>query len=67
MSKPIIEFITCESGDWDVLRIKIDDVDQEYSGHSIYSCTWLEILRDYLGCEVITKVISDEDMEEGNY
>jgi len=65
--KPLIELITCESGDWEVLRIKTDEVDMEYSGHSIGNYIWLETMRDYLGCDIAMKEISDEDMEIKKY
>ena len=65
MNKPLIELITCESGDWEVLRLNNGE-DFEANGHSISNYEWV-ILLGYLGFEVEEKEISDEDMEEGNY
>jgi len=67
MSKPLIELIVSESGDWEILRVKTDEVDTEYSGHSIGYHIWLEIMRDYLGCDIKIKEVSDEDMENERY
>ena len=58
-----IEFITCESGYWQVLKFN-DEVIAD--GHSINEFQWLQILKD-LGCEVEEREISDEDMENGEY
>lgn len=65
MSKPLIELITCESGDWSILRVNNEE-DFEASGHSISNFDWIELL-NLLGFEVEVKEISDEDMEMGNY
>lgn len=67
MAKPKIELITCESGDWQVLRVKTDTDDEQFSGHSIDPYIFLEVIRDYLGCEIETRCISDEDMEMEKY
>jgi hypothetical protein len=65
MSKPLIELITCESGDWEVLRMNLGE-DFEYSGHDIPDGVWIKLLRT-LEYDVEEKEISDEDMEQGNY
>lgn len=65
MSKPLIELITCESGDWEVLRVNLGE-DFERSGHSIRELDWLDLL-DKLGYRLEIKEISDEDMEMENY
>jgi hypothetical protein len=65
MSKPLIELINCESGDWEVLRVNLGE-DFSYEGHSIPDDTWINLL-SLLGYEVKAKRISDEDMEDGNY
>ena len=65
MSKPLIELITCESGDWSVLRVNFGE-NFEYQGHNIPDFKWVELL-ELLEYEVDCKEISDEDMEEGNY
>jgi len=65
MSKPLIELITCESGDWEVLRVNLGE-DFETSGHSIDNWDWIELLK-ILGYEVEKREISDEDMENGKY
>jgi len=63
MNKPLIELITCDSGDWSVL--KMNNV-VEYEGHSISDFEWVELIRN-LGFKVEEKEISNEDMEMGNY
>ena len=56
-----ISIITCESGDWPILRYE----DFERSGHRI-ELKDIEDLLKYLGYEVEYKEISDEEMEELN-
>ena len=65
MSKPFIELITCESGDWEVLRVNLGE-DFDFSGHSIPNHGWVRLIK-MLGYEVEEKEISDEDMEFENY
>ena len=65
MSKPLIEYITSESGDWKILRMNLGE-DFNYEGHSIPNHEWIKLLK-LLGYEVEEKEISDEDMEYGNY
>lgn len=65
MSKPLIELITCESGDWEVLRTNFGE-DFKYEGHSIPDGVWVKLI-EQLGYEVETREISDEDMEMGEY
>lgn len=65
MSKPLIELITCETGDWEVLRVNLGE-DFEVDGHSISNYTWIKLLK-LLGHEVETREISEEDMEYGRY
>ena len=65
MSKPFIELITCESGDWEVLRVNLGE-DFDFSGHSIPNHEWVRLIK-MLGYEVEEKEISDEDMEFENY
>ena len=65
MSKPYIEFITCESGDWKVLRINYRE-DFKAEGHSLSDLAWIRLIRE-LGFEIKCKTISDEDMENENY
>lgn len=64
-SKPHIELITCECGDWEVLRINLGE-DFQREGHNINNDMWIHLL-NVLGYEVETREISDEDMEFGNY
>lgn len=59
--KPIIELITCESGDWAVLRSK--QLNFEYQGHSIPYHEWIKLLI-LLGYKVEEQEITDKDMEE---
>lgn len=56
-----ISIITCESGDWTILRYE----DFERSGHRI-ELEDIEDLLKYLGYKVEYKEISDEEMEELN-
>lgn len=56
-----ISIITCESGDWTILRYE----DFERSRHRI-ELEDIEDLLKYLGYEVEYKEISDEEMEELN-
>lgn len=65
MVRPTIELITCQSGDWEVLRINGED-DFEQEGHSISNTDWIRLL-NYLGYEVKIRCISDEDMENEDY
>lgn len=65
MSKPLIEFIICESGDWEILRMNLGE-DFNHGFHSIPNGSWICLL-EVLGYEVEIKCISDEDMEMGNY
>jgi len=65
MSKPLIELITNESGDWEVLQVNLGE-DFKCEGHSISNHGWVGLL-EVLGYEVEVKCISDEDMECGRY
>lgn len=61
-NKPLIELITCEDGDWEILRLN-EGKDYEYSGHSIPNFEWIELL-NILGYEVEEKIVSEEEIEE---
>ncbi len=65
MSKPLIEYITCDSGDWHVLRVNFGE-DFNYEGHSIPDDVWIKLFEEF-GFTINKKYLSDEDMEEGNY
>jgi len=65
MSKPLIELIVCESGDWEVLRVNFGE-DFKCEGHSISNYGWIGLL-EILGFEVEVKEISDKDMEDERY
>lgn len=65
MSKPLIELITCESGDWEILRVNYGKDFQE-EGHSINNYMWINLI-ETLGFKVDKISISDEDMENGRY
>lgn len=65
MSKPLIELITCDSGDWEILRMNLGE-DFAYEGHSIPNGVWIKLL-EQLGYMVETNCISDENMENGEY
>lgn len=63
MEKPKIEFVTCEGGDWEVLKINEKVFE---ANHVIDYPIWIEFLKE-LGFEVVEAEISDEDMEKGIY
>lgn len=65
MSKPFIELITCESGDWEVLRVNLGE-DFQTESHRLNNWDWI-VLLDLLGYRVEQREISDEDMEMGKY
>lgn len=55
--------ITCETGDWYVLKLN-DEIYEE--GYSIPKSKWLELLEE-IGCEVNSIMISDKEMKNGEY
>lgn len=59
-----IEIISCESGDWEVL--KVDD-EVYYQGHEIHNEIWIRLLKSKFNVKFVETEISDEDMEMGNY
>lgn len=59
-----IELITCECGDWEVLKVEGKVF---YEDHKIESDVWLELLSKIVGIKIKEKEVSDEDMENGNY
>ena len=63
MSKPQIKLITCNSGDWEVLKI---DGEIFAENHRLSSYDWVRFLNK-LGYKIKEIEISDEDMEMGNY
>ena len=63
MGESHIELITCECGDWEVLRVNGACFAE---GHQVDRYDWIKLL-NHLGFKVDNKEISDEDMEEGNY
>ena len=65
MTKPLIELISCASGEWEILRMNLGE-DYESQGHSMSNREWIYLLK-LLGYEVEVREISDEDMENGNY
>ena len=65
MSKPYIELITCDEGDWEVLRVNYGEDFQE-EGHRINNDGWIDLL-DLLGYKVEEICISNERMENGDY
>jgi hypothetical protein len=58
-----IELISCEGGDWEVLKV---DGKVRFDGHSIREHEWIELLTE-IGADVTTRTISDEAMEMGEY
>jgi len=65
IAKREIEIITCESGDWEVVRVG-DGREFIESGHSINGHQWVKLLK-YLGFDVKEICLSDEEMEDGDY
>ena len=59
-----IELITCESGDWKVLKVDGKIYDE---GHSIPDFVWVKLLQEKFGVAFEETIISDEDMEMGEY
>lgn len=58
-----VEVITCESGDWEVLKLNEEIIAE---GHSLSTYDWFSLL-DKLDTLIGEKEISDEDMEDGKY
>lgn len=58
-----VEVITCESGDWVVVKLN-GKVFKE--GHSIPESGWLNLL-EKLNVKTSMKEISDEEMENGEF
>lgn len=56
----MIEFITCETGDWSIL--KVDGVIIA-EGHTISTYDWLRLLRRYEP-DIVEIELSDKEMEE---
>lgn len=54
-----IELITCERGDYEVLKVNNEIY---YSGHSVPSQVWLDVFK-LSGNKVLKNTISDEEME----
>lgn len=65
MSKPLIELITCDEGDWEVLRVNYGEDFQE-EGHRINNDGWIDLL-ELLGYKVEEICISNERMESRDY
>jgi len=63
--KPLIELITCESGDYEVLQVNLGE-DFFREGHRISNHDWVHLLKE-LGYPVVKKCLSDEDMGYGDY
>ena len=63
--RPLIELITCESGDFEVLQVNLGE-DFYREGHRISNQDWIKLLKE-LGYPVTKKCLSDENMEYGDY
>lgn len=65
-----IELITCEEGDWEVVRV---DGVEVFANHRAEFDDWGKVLQkisndsDFSSLDVEYKVIPDDDMEVGNY
>jgi len=55
MSKPLIELISCESGDWEVLQVNLGE-DFVREGHRISNQDWIKLLNE-LGYPVVKKCL----------
>lgn len=65
MKEPVIEYITCESGDWYVLK---EFGQLIYEGHSVPDHVWLALLENFVGYESLKiTALSDEEMQSGIY
>ena len=64
MDMRTIELITCECGDWEVLKV---DGEIYTEGHSINNRGWMSLIEDLTCIKVIEKEITDDEMEEGEY
>jgi len=64
MSKPIVELITCDEGDWEVLKVN-GDIFKE--GHSITNSNWIDLIHYISDIKINETNITDDDMENGNY
>ena len=58
-----VKVITCDSGDWEVLKLNNKIIAE---GHSLSNIDWFTLL-DFLRVLFEKDNISDEDMENGNY
>lgn len=58
-----VELITCESGDWVVIKLNGEIVEE---GHSIPVRGWFNLL-EQLNVSTSMKEISDEEAENGKY
>lgn len=58
-----IDYYTCESGDWEVL--KVDGIIYTDT-HSLSSYHFLKLLEEN-SCEVTRHELTDEEMEDGIY
>jgi len=65
MIRPLIELITCQSGDWEVLQVNLG-YDFICEGHKISNEDWIKLLKE-LGYRVTKKCLSDEVMGYGDY
>ena len=59
----MIEHITCEGGDYEVLKF---DGEIWYEGNSIPSYEWLQLLKVRF-VDVVSTEVTDKQMEEGDY
>ena len=44
MTKPLIELISCASGEWEILRMNLGE-DYESQGHSMSNREWIYLLK----------------------
>lgn len=65
LESPLIELITSDSEDWEVLRM-IGDKDFEKSRYRVLNKNWIELL-EVLGYEVFQREVSEDDMNNCNY
>ena len=60
----IIEYITCKSGDWNVLIVNGEIYEE---GHEIPDFIWLKLLSEKFNTIIVNTEISDEDMENRTF
>ena len=64
MDSPTIELITCESGDWKVIKLDEDTFEE---GRTLSNQDWMDLIFELTGIKVGRREISDDEMACGDY